>query len=52
MAATFVGKGLGMVAAVTPQAITPAVFLAFTYRILLEDGGRLLTESGNFLRAE
>jgi len=52
MAVAFIGKGLGTVAAVTPQAITPAVFLVSTYRILLEDGGQLLTEAGNFLRAE
>ena len=37
MAVAFIGKGLGTVAAVAPQAITPAVFLVSTYRILLED---------------
>ena len=56
MAVTFVGRGLGLMAAtvplgvVTPQAITGGG--ATTYRLLSEGGDNLATETGDIIRSE
>jgi hypothetical protein len=58
MAVTFVGRGLGLMAAtvplgvVTPQAITGGGAAAITYRLLSEGGDNLATETGDLLRSE
>lgn len=57
MAVSFVGRGLGLMAAVvplgvvTPQAITGGGG-ATTYRLLSEGGDNLATENGDLLRSE
>lgn len=58
MAVGFVGKGLGVMAAVvplgvvTPQAITGSVSAAATYRLLSEGGDTITTEQGDQVRSE
>lgn len=58
MAVTFVGRGLGLMAAVvplgvvTPQAITGGSTAAVTYRLLTEGSDNLATENGDLLRSE
>ena len=52
MAIGFVGKGLGMVAAVVPLGVvTPPAFFATgdTYRLTTETGDALRTETGDYL---
>ena len=58
MAAGFVGKGLGFMAAVvplgvvTPQAILGGGSAAVTYRLLSEGGDTITTEQGEQVRSE
>lgn len=59
MAVSFVGRGLGLMAAtvplgvVTPQAITGGGgSAATTYRLLSEGSDNLATETGDLLRSE
>ena len=59
MAVSFVGRGLGLMAAVvplgmvTPQAITGGGgAAATTYRLLSEGGDNLATETGDLIRSE
>ena len=58
MAVGFVGKGLGVMAAVvplgvvTPQAIVGGVSAAATYRLLSEGGNTITTELGDNVRSE
>lgn len=58
MAVTFVGRGLGLMAAVvplgvvTPQAITGGAIPTVTYRLLTEGSDNLATENGDLLRSE
>lgn len=58
MAVSFVGKGLGVMAAVvplgvvTPQAIVGGVSAAVTYRLLSEGGNTITTELGDNVRSE
>lgn len=53
MGVAFVGKGLGMLAAVVPGGVvTPSVFITATYRILAETGFSLVTETSQYLRTE
>ena len=58
MAVGFVGKGLGVMAAVvplgvvTPQAIVGGVSAAVTYRLLSEGGNTITTELGDNVRSE
>ena len=59
MAVTFVGRGLGLIAAVvplgvvTPQAITGGGgAAATTYRLLSEGSDNLATETGDILRSD
>ena len=58
MAVTFVGRGLGLMAAVvplgvvTPQAIIGGPTAAATYRLLTEGSDNLATENGDLLRSE
>ena len=52
MAIGFVGKGLGMMAAVVPLGVvTPQVFFSadVTYRITTESGDSIKTETGDYL---
>lgn len=52
MGVAFVGRGLGVVAAVVPGGVvTPAAFLvqAETYRITTETGEPLRTQTGDYL---
>lgn len=52
MAIGFVGKGLGMMAAVVPLGVvTPPAFFAAgaTYRLTTETGDTLTTETGDYL---
>lgn len=51
MGVAFVGKGMGVVGVPT-SIVTPAVYIAATYRILAETGSLLVTEALNYLRAE
>lgn len=58
MAVSFVGRGLGLMAAVvplgvvTPQAITGGGGGATTYRLLSEGSDNLATETGDLIRSE
>jgi hypothetical protein len=53
MAIGFVGKGLGMMAAVVPLGVvTPPAILAATARLLTETGNTITGENGNALRSE
>lgn len=55
MAVSFVGRGLGMMAAVVPLGVvTPPEILAasVTYRLLTEGSNNLATETGDLLRSE
>jgi hypothetical protein len=52
MGVAFIGRGLGMVAAVVPGGVvTPSVF-AETYRLLVATGYYLMTESGQAIRTQ
>lgn len=51
MGVAFVGKGMGIVGVPT-SIVTPAIYIAATYRILAETGFSLVTEASNYLRTE
>jgi hypothetical protein len=53
MAIGFVGKGLGMMAAVVPLGVvTPPAILAATARLRTEAGDTITGENGDALRSE